>query len=82
MHDAGTSLWFDALCHKQTARVKRHLTLQDHARQKQDPGGRYTLEIRGHAPSQIALDDTPVELRKNEGAVGFRLSDWTYLAGS
>ena len=74
MHDAGTSLWFDALCHRQTARVKRNLTLQDQKRH--DPGGRYDLTVKyGAEIRNIRLDDMPLELRKRDGPVA-------YLTGS
>ena len=47
-----------------------------------DPGGSYTLTIRGHAPAQIALESPPEEILKKSGEIGYRQKSGTFLSGS
>ena len=51
-------------------------------RKRLDPGGAYSLEIRGHAPAQIALESPPEELLKKSGEIGYRQTMGTFLSGS
>ena len=49
---------------------------------RQDPGGAYTLEIRGTKPAQIALTETPHELLKRDGEAAYKGSVGAFMSGS
>lgn len=72
---------FEAFCNRQRARVARSLTMRERQR-KLDPGGGYQLTIKGSKPAQIALTETPEELLKMSGEVGYRAASLTYLSGN
>ena len=71
---------FEAFCQRQTWRINRRLNQRE--RQHTDPGGGYTLTIRGLKPAQIRLTETPEELLKKEGETGYRKANFTFLPGS
>lgn len=47
-----------------------------------DPGGAYTLTIRGVKPAQIALESPPEDILKRSGEIGYRQKAGTFLSGS
>jgi len=68
-------------------RQQRERIAQTLARQKPkptiDPGGAYSLTIRGATPAQIALVDTPDQLLRLEGIAGLSKRDGgAFLTGS
>jgi hypothetical protein len=75
---------FEEFCAKQHARVARTLTQRENEwrerRASQDGG--YVLTIKGHKPAQVALTETPEELLKGQGAVGYGTARNAYLTGS
>jgi len=68
---------FDQFCRAQRAKLARVPP-----KKTLDPGGSYTLTIRGHAPAQIALESPPEEILKKSGEIGYRQKSGTFLSGS
>lgn len=72
----------DQFFHEQQQRIEA-VPIPVHPRaSRPDPGGAYTLEIRGVKPLQESLTETPYELAKRTGEVAFKGSIGAYLSGS
>ena len=71
----------DAMFEEQRKRVKDGLN-KPKLKPTLDPGGSYTLTTRGVNGGQIALDETPEELLKKSGEIGYRIGSLTFLQGS
>jgi hypothetical protein len=72
---------FDDFCRRQRQRLSM-ATNRIPRRSRLDPGGAYSLEIRGHKPAQIALESAPDEIEKRSSEVSRRLNSGYFLSGS
>ena len=79
MHNRRLESWFVEMTAQQDRRITR---LLHRDRERHDPGGTYTLTIRGHKPAQIRLEETPDDIHRRNGEIGRRINDGYFFSGS